>query len=61
VNKTEASATQFAKCIMLHVYSRKTAVLQLHKHKHNSHVDCSLSSNRKNKEHLTRYSEVVIQ
>jgi len=33
VNKAAASATQLAKCILLHVYSRTTASSQLYQHK----------------------------
>jgi len=33
VNKTAASATQLAKCILLHAYSRTTASSQLHGNK----------------------------
>jgi len=33
VNKTAASATQFAKCILLHAYSRTTASSQLRENK----------------------------
>jgi len=33
VNKTIASATQFAKCIFLHAYSLTTASSQLHEKK----------------------------
>jgi len=38
VNKTAASAAQFAKCILLYVYSRTTASSQLHKHKQKPYV-----------------------
>jgi len=33
VNKTAASATQLAKCILLHAYSRITASFQLRENK----------------------------
>jgi len=40
VNKTTASAAQFAKCILLHAYSRSTAALssQLREHKQKLHI-----------------------
>jgi len=33
VNKTEASAAQLAKCILLYAYLRTTASFQLHENK----------------------------
>jgi len=38
VHKTTASAAQFAKCILLHAYSRTTATSQLRKHKQKLHI-----------------------
>jgi len=35
VNKTAAIAAQFAKCILLHAYSRTTASFQLRENKQN--------------------------
>jgi len=37
VNKTAASAAQFAKCILLHAYPRATASSQLRKNKQKPH------------------------
>jgi len=38
VNKTAAYAAQFAKCILLHAYSRTTAAFSLRKHKQKLYV-----------------------
>jgi len=38
VNKIAASATQLAKCILLHAYSRKTASSELCQHKQKLHI-----------------------
>jgi len=38
VNKTAASAAQFAKCILLHAYSRTTAIAQLRENKQKLHT-----------------------
>jgi len=38
VNKTAVSATQLAKCILLHAYSRTTASIQLHDNKQKLHI-----------------------
>jgi len=38
VNKSAASATQFAKRILLHVYSRTTANTQLRENKQKLHI-----------------------
>jgi len=38
VNKTAASSAQFAKCILLHAYSRTTTGSQLREHKQKLHI-----------------------
>jgi len=38
VNKTAASATQFAKCILLQAHSCTNCSSQLHKHKQKLHI-----------------------
>jgi len=38
VNKTAATAVQFAKCVFLHAYSRTTAGSQLCEHKQKLHI-----------------------
>jgi len=38
MDKTAASATQSAKCILLHVYSRTTASSQLRENKQRLHI-----------------------
>jgi len=38
VNKTTASPTQLAKCILLHTYSRTTACSQLRENKQIFHI-----------------------
>jgi len=38
VNKTAASTTQLAKCILLYAYSRTTASFQLSEHKQKLHL-----------------------
>jgi len=38
VNKTAASATQFAKCMLLHAYSHTTASSQLRENKQKLHT-----------------------
>jgi len=38
LNKTAASATQLAMCILLHAYSRTTTSSQLHENKQKLHV-----------------------